>query len=157
MEIIIIITLLSVIAISEITRLVLTHSNRGKKAHFKNKMEGTEKMVWDLEFKIFKTREIREDIRKEYDYMMQRIAAFDDQIKGFPKDGNKEELGRVEDEKVRAVRDSERFLAQMKQLDLEINGSKPTNELPDGFTGIMEQVDSLKELQGMLRDWIKKQ
>jgi len=139
--------LLGIIAFAEILRLVLTHTKTTKKAHFKQKFEGTQKMIWDLEFKVFKTREIREDIRVEYESMQSRIQSYKQQIK----DG-------VQgiDQLTLAERDAGRLLAQIKQLDIEVNGTKPTNEHPDGATGITHQIDSLRELRGMLQDWIYK-
>lgn len=155
MENIVIIVLLFVIATSELARLFLTHRPETRKNHFKKKLEGTKKMIADLEFKIFKTREIREDIRQEYAYMVSRIESIDNQINKFPADGNQDELGRLKDDKVRAERDRDRFVAQMKQLDVEIGGAKPSQDYPDGVEGITQQIDSLQELSSMLKDWIK--
>ena len=147
-------TLLGIIATAEILRLLLVYKKISKKTHFKQKYEGTQKMIWDLEFKIFKTREIREEIRKEYDFMQARIEAskkqIADSITAEP------ERKRIEDQLVLAERDAGRFLEQIKALDLEISGSKPTDQYPDGVTGIMNQIDSLRELQEMLNEWIKK-
>jgi len=112
-------------------------------------------MIWDLEFKVYKTREIREDIRQEYDFMQSRIETFTTQINSWPKDGNVDERKRVEDQKVLAERDRDRLLAQIKQLDLEIEGAKPSAENPAGHDGIAMQIDSLRELADMLRGWLK--
>lgn len=143
-----IVILLGIIACSEISRLILTHKKTSKKSHFKQKLEGTQKMIWDLEFKIFKTREIREDIRKEYESMQSRIQSYKQQIK----DGVKG----LDDQLILAERDAGRFLGQIKQLDLETEGSKPTSEYPEGVIGIGHQIASLRELQEMLKSWIKK-
>lgn len=148
----IIIILLAIIAISEVTRLVLTHKRGTKKEHFKSKLDGVEKMIYDFEFKIFKTKEIREDVRKEYDFMKSRIATLTSQIENFM---GKAEKARLEDDKVRAERDVARFEQQMKNLDIEIYGIKPSAENPDGVSGIVDQIESLRELKGMLKSWIK--
>lgn len=154
MEIIII--LLTVIVVLEISRLSLAHRRITKKFHFKGKQEGTQRMIWDLEFKIHKTKEIKEEIRQEYDFMNARIATLETQIKDFPKDKDKNEKALLEDQKKRAERDRDRFENQMKALDLEINGAKPSKDYPDGVQGINSQVDSLRELVGMLKSWRKK-
>lgn len=148
--------LLGIIAISEITRLILTHKKTSKKEHFKSKLEGTQKMVWDLEFKKFKTAEIREDVRKEYDYMQSRIDTINKSIQDFPKNKDKAERARLEDDKVRAERDLGRLKGQIEHLDLDIKGSKPTNQYPDGVSGIEDQINSISELTKMLKNWIKK-
>jgi len=148
--------LLLVIAASEVTRLVLTHKKVTKKEHFRQKLEGTQKMIWDLEFKAFKTREIREDVRQEYDFLKSRIATLEAQIENWPADRDEAEKQTLVDQKARAEVDRDRFEEQMKRLDVEVEGSRPTNEHPDGYDGIVQQIESLQELVGMLRDWVKK-
>lgn len=147
--------LLGIIAVTEVTRLLTTHWPQSKEGHFKGKLDATSKMIYDLEFKKFKTQEIREDVRREHDSMKARIDTLDAQIKGWPKDRDINEKKRLEDDKVRAERDVARFIEQMKALDLEVNGAKPSKDYPDGVQGIVHQVDSLKELQFMLKSWIK--
>ena len=155
MEVNIIISLLTIIAVSEVTRLILTHKKTGKKAYFKQRLEGTERLIWDLEFKAFKTREIREDVRKEYSDMKARIHSLDEQIKNWPKEKDEAERKRAEDQKVLAERDAQRFETQMEQLDIEVEGTRPTDKYPDGVTGIVQQIGSLKEVQTMIKDWMK--
>ena len=148
--------LLFIIAIAEVSRLYVTYKNTSKKNHFLQKLEGVGKMIWDLEFKLFKTREIREDVRKEFDFMNERIVTLKANIENFPKDKDEAEKKTIEDNLVRAERDSSRLANQLKAIDLETDGSKPTNEYPDGVTGILQQIESLKELETMLKSWIKK-
>ena len=150
-----VIILLGVIALSEITRLVLTHWPVSKSKHFKQKLEGVNKMIWDLEFKSFKTREIREDVRREYDQQKAKLSIIEEEIKNWPKDKDEGDRKRLEDKTELIKRDISRFEQQLKQLDLEITGSNPTNEYPDGVQGINHQVDSLQELKLMLREHIK--
>ena len=146
--------LLAVIAVTEITRLVLTHRKPSKRSHFKRKLDGTSSMIWDLQFKVFKTREIREEIRTQYDFMLSRIENFDKQIAEWPKDADEGERKRVEDQKVLAERDRDRLMVQINGLDAEISGLKPTADNPDGNIGINEQIESLIELRSMLSDYI---
>lgn len=150
------IPLLLIIALSELTRLFLTHKKISKKNYFKQRLQGTERLVWDLEFKMFKTREIREDIRKEYAQMKARLFTVEEQIKNFPADKDQADKARLEDQKVLLDKDTLRFQAQIEQLDIEVEGTKPTEKYPDGVDGIVQQIGSLKEVQTMLKDWIKK-
>jgi len=108
-----------------------------------------------LGFKIFKTREIREDVRKEYDNSKNRLVIIEEEIKNWPQEKDQGDKARLEDKVVLLKRDVERFEAQLKALDLEINGSKPTSEYPDGVQGINHQIDSLQELKIMVKEWIK--
>lgn len=152
---ILVIVLLAVIATAEVARIAISYWPRSRRAHFKGKLRGVEGMLWDLEFKVFKTREIREDIRKEYDFMLSRIESIDAQIKNFPADKPEEERKTLEDQKVLAERDRDRLLHQIKTLDVEVEGARPTAEEPNGHEGINMQIDQLRELADMLRSWLK--
>lgn len=155
MTTIIAVGLLAVIAVAEVHRTWLSMRPRTKRIHFEERLRGTRATIWDLQFKVFKTREIREDVRKEYDQMKARIEAYDTQLKNWPADKTEGDKKNMEDDKARAERDAERFLKQMQMLDLEVEGSKPTAELPDGYAGITQQIDSLREVEKMLQDYLK--
>lgn len=155
MELYIIIGLLVAQVGFEIYRAFLGLNLESKKQHFKNKLRGTRTLIWDLQFKVFKTREIRESIRQEYDYMLARCESLKTQIEQFPKEKDPSEKTRLADQLTLAERDTQRFLQQMKQLDLEVEGAKPTVENPEGHDGITMQIDSLRELETMLADYVK--
>jgi len=114
-------------------------------------------MIEDLLFKRFKTREIREDIRQEYDNQKSKLSLLESQIKAEEAKPTMEkgDFARLGDEKVLLERDIERYLQQMKALDLEIQGSNPTAEFHDGVQGINDQLDALRELAEMLKEYIK--
>ena len=123
-----------------------------QKKHFKSKLTGVQRMVWDLEFKRFKTREIREEVRQTYDNQKSRQFSLKEQLNN--KELKKEELANIKDEIERLDVQLKRYEEQMKGLDLEVEGSKPTNELPDGHDGINQTLDSLRELQQMIKSYI---
>lgn len=145
--------LLGAILICEILRMLLVHRRFTKKRHFKDKLQGVERMIYDLEFKKFKTNEIREGVRMEYDNQKSKLHVLEERTKNFT--GEEGDKKRLEDQVMLLKRDMERFEAQMKQLDLDVHGSKPTVEYPDGVQGINHQIDSLQELKVMLKDWVK--
>ena len=149
----IIIALLAAIAASEVYMSYLSVRKPSKKRYFNGKLQGTKNLIWDLEFKVFKTREIREEIRQQYDQMLSRIEGYKAQLEN--PDITEEEKGRVTDLKTLAERDAERFMKQMQMLDAEIEGLKPTAENPNGQVGVAEQIDSLREVQSMLTDYTK--
>lgn len=152
MEIYIVIALLVIIAVSEMYRTYLGLKTPSKKEHFKRKLRGTREMIWDFQFKIFKTREIREGIRQEYDYLQSRLMTVTQQLES--KDLDKETRATLEDQEVLLERDATRFLAQMKHLDLEVEGAKPSLDNPDGHEGISMQIENLRELEKMLEEHI---
>lgn len=147
--------LLGIIAVSEVLRLVLTHKRVSKKGYFKQKRTQVRGLIFDLEFKKFKTREIREDIRVEYDSSRSRLLVLEEKIKQGPGKEGIDEFKRLDDQKVLLERDIKRFEEQMVQLDLEIKGTRPTADYPNGVQGIDQQIDSLVELKKMIEDWIK--
>ena len=129
-----------------------------QKDYFKKKLDSVQCMIWDLEFKREKTKMIREEVRVEYDTTKARLEVIDTQIKSQKEKPTIKEgdIKRLEDDKILIERDLKRYESQMAQLDLDVDGSKPTNELPDGAIGINHQLDSLRELKGMIKDYIKK-
>ena len=116
--------------------------------HFKNKLRGVERMISDLVFKRFKTGEIREQVRQEYDNHKARLSSTEERLKT-------EKDKKLEDDKVILEREIGRLEAQMKQMDLDIFGSKPTDEYHNGLEGINHQIDALQELKVMVREYIK--
>ena len=120
--------------------------------YFKAKLGGVQKTIWDLEFKRFKTREIREEIRVEYDQMRARLAPLEEALKNAANEG---EQRTIEEQKAAVESDTNRFMAQMKHLDVEVAGSGVTPEYPDGVQGINQQLDALRELQQMIKEYIK--
>ena len=144
--------LLGLLVLTGFYRIFVIYKNPSQKAYFKSKIKGTQKLIWDLEFKKFKTTEVREDIRKEYDYMKSRISSF-----GLKKETEKDEAekARIEDSIVLAKRDKDRLEQQIKELDVEIKGAKKSKDYPDGADGMVQNIESLGELTGMLKDWVK--
>lgn len=128
-----------------------------QKKYFKDKLDGVQKMIWDLEFKRFKTREIREEIRVNYDSLRSKLEILQTQINAekatptMPVDDAK----RLDDQEVLLKRDIERNKAQMDQLDAEVHGANGTAENPEGIQGINDQLEALRALQGMLGSYIK--
>lgn len=66
------------------------------------------------------------------------------------------DIERLYDEADLLQRDSERYVAQMKQMDIDVNGSPKTNEYPEGHDGIKQQLESLRELKIMIQEYLKK-
>jgi len=124
-----------------------------QKKHFTNKLVGVQKTIWDLEFKRNKTRMIREEIRSEYDASNMRIEVAETQLKTLTK---KEDIKLITEQKALVAGDRDRFLAQIKALDVEIDGSLKTTDYPDGADGLTQQLDALRELMGMLGEYIKR-
>jgi hypothetical protein len=128
-----------------------------KYRYFLRKKRGVESMILDMEFKRFKTREIREEVRQAYDNSKAKMLSIETTIKQ-EKESPKIDPGdvaRLEDEVVRLKRDVERYESQIKAMDIDVDGSKQTNEFPEGVAGINQQLESLHELKGMIVEHMK--
>ena len=66
------------------------------------------------------------------------------------------EIESLYDSKEVFTRDLERYKLQMKQMDVDMHGSKKTNEYPDGVDGIDQTIEGLRDLKGMTVEYIKK-
>ncbi len=128
-----------------------------KKKYFIKLGEGVNRMIWDLEFKGFKTKEIRENVRVTYDDLKMKVNLLTTQIEMEEKEPTMPEgdAARLKDQKVLHERDMGRYLDQLKAMDLDIQGSAPSSEYPDGVSGIVQQLESLQELKVMIKDYIK--
>lgn len=141
---------------------ILKFLTNWKYRYFLRKLRGVKSMILDLEFKRFKTAEIREEVRQTYDNQKARLLAVETTIKMEREKPSEDaskmpegDIARLEDEVVRIKLDIERYEAQIKQVDIDVNGSRETNEYPDGVVGINQQLDSLHELEGMIKDYAK--
>lgn len=115
-------------------------------------------MGWDLEFKIAKTKQVREGIRREYDSAKSRLFSIDEQFKqeetsgaAIPEAQRKEMV----DQKALLERDIPRFEGAMVQLDGEIEGVRPSPENPQGVAGTQNQIDQVRELEQMIEEYIE--
>lgn len=140
---------------------IIRYITDSKYRYFSKKLKGVESMILDLEFKRFKTKEIREEVRQTYDGCKAKLLAIETTIKN-QKEGDKAnptmeagDVARLEDEVVRLKRDIERYEAQIKAMDIDVEGSGQTNEYPDGIAGINHQLESLHELVGMIKDYMR--
>lgn len=136
---------------------VLKYISSWKYRYFLKKLDGVNKMYEDMLFKRFKTLEIREEIRQEYSMQQTRLEVIETQIKA-QKDKptmTEEETKTLNEQKTLVENDINRFREQMKSLDIEVQGSKPTEEYHEGIQGINQQLDALRELQGMVKGYLK--
>ena len=127
-----------------------------KKKYLKDKLRGVEKMIVDLEFKRFKVGEMREDLRKEYDNLQSKLDVLNSQITS-QKDKptmEKGDIARLDDQKVIIDRDIVRLKEQMDYLQVEVVGAKPTAENHEGVQGVNQQLDALRELKIMIKEYI---
>lgn len=133
-----------------------------KKKYFKDKLRGVDKLILDLEFKRFKTLDIREDKRIEYDNLKAKVSFLDKEMADDDAkksdDPSKLEAGeraRLDDEKVRLLASIERHIKAMEDLDHDIHGVPANDTYPEGIQGMAGQLDMLRELRLVVENAIK--
>jgi hypothetical protein len=112
-----------------------------KRKFFTKKVEDVQASIWEYEFKIAKSEQVKEGIRLDRERAVQQLDSFKD------KKENKKEI-EAETENIR------RYEAQMKMIDEQIYGVPANGEDP-GRNGILDTIKSLTELRSMYKDYIK--
>lgn len=121
-----------------------------QKAHFKEKLEYTNKQIWEIEFKINTSRKIREDIRLARDRIASGLQSLEESAKLAQGDEKKKLEDKLKEEKETL----KRYEAQMDLVDREIVGVEPTEENP-GQQGLQHHLESHIELREMVKEYIK--
>jgi len=128
-----------------------------KKTYFQKKSKAVQNMIWDLEFKLYKTKEIREEVRQELSNKKAQLETLENQIKSQKEKPTmkEEEAKQLDDRKVFLDKDIQRHIDQLKILDEEIGGVKKSAENPEGSAGLIQQIEALYELKGIIKSYIK--
>ena len=121
------------------------------KAHFKDKLDYTNKQIWEIEFKINTSRKVREDIRLSRDRVASGLQTLEEQAKLAHGDEKKKLEAKLKEEKETL----KRFEAQMDLVDREVVGVEPSEENPQGQQGLNHHLESHIELREMVKEYIK--
>ena len=118
-----------------------------KKRLFKRKIKHVKLAIWELEFKLFKVREMREERRKQYDRSVETLDALTKQLEKENKEETKKTLELKKEEQTLY---QTQVKGQIDILDMEITGSKE-----HGVQGVIEQIEAARELEKMYKDYIR--
>lgn len=118
-----------------------------KKRLFKRKIKHVKLATAELEFKLFKVREMREERRKQYDRSVETLDALTKQLEKENTDETKKTLELKKEEQVLY---QTQVKGQIDTLDMEITGSKE-----HGVQGVIEQIEAARELEKMYRSYIR--
>jgi hypothetical protein len=124
-----------------------------KKGFLKSQIEKVEQALWNQEFLLYEWRQMKEERRKQRDRCMESLDALEQQLKN--KDNKEETIKVLEEKKAEQVKYKEKVEYDLANVDLQINGMAPTEAVPQGFNGVLTQIDSLRERMKMLKDYIK--
>lgn len=120
-----------------------------KKQFFKEKIESVTYTVWDKEFKLAKSRQVREGVRQDRDRAIEAI----NNIEAKMKTTKGKEAKELQSERDHMVNTKERYEAQIDMVDKQINGFQG-DQTHEPIIGILEELGSLHELKGMYKSYI---
>lgn len=122
-----------------------TITNR-KKEYFRVKiLNGTYK-IWDLEFRRIQLREMREDMRLEYDKLKEQHDGFQvrkEKLAELP--DRKEELDAVTARLEGMEKDLTQLKTQMDALDAEVEGPNGINNLIEANRQLVETIKTYRK------------
>lgn len=122
-----------------------------KKQHYKNKIEVTQKKIWDMEFLLSQEKKVREGIRVEYDRLKESRDATDtfrilikfyplDKAKTFMKHAEEAYQAREATKEMKEIEHSDDEMELIKSLDAEYD--KKTEDL-DQMKKQMDMLDKM--------------
>jgi len=130
---------------------IIKYAFNRKYRFFYDKYTKVEKSIWEHDFKILKSRQIREGVRQDRDREVENRNILETKLPKETDEKVKESLAeqlKVSTEKIT------RYEAQMKMVDAQINGVKP-NDDNTGVVGVLETIESLSELRKMYREYFR--
>ena len=165
--------LLLFIAIAEGVRLISLLKKRGKKEYFKGRLQGVEQEIWQTEFMRHKAKEVKEGLRVEMTALKSKQGLLEESIKGHEekKDLPEGEIARLKDEDIKLEVKINKIIYGIGMPKLKDDKSvdeEETDKFPretdlnikdmDRQLGFLnEKIDSLHELKGMIKEFVKKE
>ena len=132
-----------------------------QKKYFRKKLHSVQCSIYDMQFKLFKTKEIREETRHEYDLLKSkreqlilRIKLESEKKYDDPSKLNKDEFARLEDQKTILDRDIKR--KEEGSDDPNLQNMVSLRSLDMDILAEQEQLGALQSLKVMIKDYIKK-
>lgn len=123
-----------------------------RKRYFTKMLRDLEYQIWDKGFERFKIKEVREELRVEYDRQKAQLDTLAAQMKTADEATKKT----LEDKKVLMERDIKRMAEGKDEGDPQDDGLNLKN-FDRSISILNAQVDQLHILQGMVRDYIKRE
>lgn len=125
-------------------------SNR-KYRVFARKAKDVDVAIWEQDFKIAKSRQIREGIRQDRERTLEAVNRISAAVDA---EQDPEKKKALEAERASHADNATRYEAQMRMIDNQINGVPAQGENP-GENGILETIQSLAELRAMYQQYMK--
>lgn len=118
-----------------------------RKRHFKEKLETQVRKMWDMDFAKSKYKQVKEDMRMEYDRMSENIPAFEQRLKTLQERNEPTDADDIKNtEAILEARkkDVAQLKEQMDAMDLQIQQSD-------------DNIEGYRSIITMLKEFIKQQ
>ena len=120
-----------------------------KKAYFKRRINATTKEIWENEYKVEKSLQVKEGIRQDRDRIIDARYKAEAALKATPDDKQLIEEIAGFNETIK------RYEAQMVMIDKQVNGVAAEGNDP-GEQGLQDIISALAESRAMLKDYVAK-
>lgn len=129
---------------------ILKYATSKKYRVFAKKMRDVQISIWELDFKIAKSRQIREGVRQDRERMMGALVNLE---AAYKDEKDKARLATLDTEKAALTENARRYEAQIRMVDEQINGVAAEGDNP-GQEGILDRIRALAELREMYKQYL---
>ncbi len=130
---------------------IIKYATNRKYRIFSKKIKDVNVSIWEFEFKIAKSRQVREGVRQDRDNAIESVLQIDTRLKVTTDEA---EIEKMNKDKAIYTDNIQRYEAQMKMIDEQIRGVLAKDEDP-GQQGILDTIKSLIELKQMYQSYLK--
>lgn len=120
---------------------------------FRRKIRDVTYTIWETEFKISKSRQVREGVRQDRDRAMEGAHQMTAMLQGLT-DTSTTQYADTAKQLEAQTENVRRYEAQMRMIDEQINGISANGENP-GQQGILDMIKGYTELRSMYKDYLK--
>lgn len=129
---------------------ILKYLTSRKYRLFVRKMRAAQESIWDIEFKLYKARQLREESRLGRDRANDALYKVAASLKAPGADVKK-----LEEEKTKLEAEVKGYEAQIDLVDIQIKGIHGSDQYEDQ-NGIIETLEGLASLREQYKDFASK-
>lgn len=135
---VVLVAILTLVNLSSYLKMTIPYS---RKRHFKEKLETQVRKMWDTEFAKEKYKQVREDMRTEYDRMAENLPAYEERLRKLnernePTDA--EDIKNTEATLAARKQDVAQLKEQLEGMDAQI---KQADDNIDGYRSIIIMIE----------------
>lgn len=113
---------------------------------FAKKIKNVQMTIWEFDFKVMKSQQIREGVRQDRERAVEALQQVEAQLKAAP-------TPELEAQKKGFLDNIARYEKQMQMIDRQVQGFNGS-ETEEPVVGILEEIGSLSELREMYKQYL---